>query len=122
MSNQIKGILHLKHDTVQVGEKFSKREFVIRTTEDMYQQYLSLQLTNDKCGLLDGIELGSDVVVSYNLRGREWTNPQGEVKYFNTIEAWRVEKVGSNEPKEYTAPPINNSIPTPSEEDDDLPL
>eukprot|EP01041_Mallomonas_annulata_P030605 gene30605-52780_t len=54
------------------------------------------QLTQDKCSLADGVNTNDQIEVSFNLRGREWTSPQGEVKYFNTLEAWRIDKMGSN--------------------------
>ena len=78
-------------ETVQVTDTFSKREFVV-TTNDMYPQDILIQMTQDKCSLLDNYKVGQDVTVSINLRGREWTSPQGEVKYFNTIEGWRIEE------------------------------
>ena len=61
----------------------------------MYPQDILFQAVQDKCGMLDGIQPGEQVEVSFNLRGREWTSPQGEVRYFNTLDAWRIEKVAS---------------------------
>lgn len=87
----IKGILKVKGETVRVSEKFSKREIVvIDNSNSAYPQPISLQLVNDKCSLVDNIAIGSEIDCSINLRGREWTSPQGEVKYFNTIECWKV--------------------------------
>lgn len=97
MSNQLTGKLIVKNDTQVVSEKFSKREFVIET-QDTYPQSIMFQLTQDKCALLDNAKVGDTLTVSYNLRGRGWTNPQGETKYFNTIEAWRIELSG-NQPQ-----------------------
>jgi hypothetical protein len=85
-------------DTQQVTEKFAKREFVVTDTANMYPQDILFQLTQDKCNMVDGVNTGDMIEVSFNLRGREWTSPQGEVKYFNTLEAWRVEKVGAAQP------------------------
>ena len=90
----IKGKLKVINPTVQVSEKFAKREFVVET-EETYPQPISIQLTQDKCSLLDLFKVGQDVEVSINLRGREWTSPQGDVKYFNTIEAWRINHLAS---------------------------
>jgi hypothetical protein len=90
---KINGTLKVANATQVISEKFSKREFVIETT-DQYPQLVMFQLTQDKCNLLDGIGVGSKLEVSWNLRGREWTSPAGEVKYFNTLEAWKIEKVG----------------------------
>jgi hypothetical protein len=64
----------------------------------MYPQDIIFQTTQDKCSLLDQFQANDNVEVSFNLRGREWTSPQGEVKYFNTIEAWRIEKQGQSQP------------------------
>lgn len=91
---KISGILKMKQDTVQVTEKFSKREFVLTENSSMYPQDILFQLTQDKCSLLDAFNVQDQIEVSFNLRGREWTSPQGEVRYFNTLDAWRVERMG----------------------------
>lgn len=91
---KLTGTVKVVNNTVQVSEKFSKREFVVTDTTSMYPQDISFQATQDKCSMLDAIQQNDQVEVSFNLRGREWTSPQGEVKYFNTLEAWRIEKVG----------------------------
>ena len=92
----VKGKLHLKGETQQISQKFAKRDFVIET-EDKYPQLVSLQLTQDKCPLLDDYEVGDAVDVDINIRGREWTSPKGEVKYFNTLEAWRLNRAQTEE-------------------------
>jgi hypothetical protein len=109
----------------EVSKSFSKREFVIETT-DQYPQLVTFQITQDKCALLDNIQIGSQVEVSFNLKGREWTSPAGEVKYFNTVEAWRVDKAGA--PKQAIAKGNieqnfeEEAIRGMQEEDDDLPF
>ena len=87
----VKGTIKTINDTQVVSDKFQKREFVV-TTDEMYPQHILIQATQDKCSLLDSFKVGSPVDVSINLRGREWTSPSGEVKYFNTIEAWKIEQ------------------------------
>jgi hypothetical protein len=89
-----KGTIKVANATQVISEKFSKREFVIETT-DQYPQLVMFQLTQDKCNLLDAFKVGNQLEVSFNLRGREWTNPQGETKYFNTLEAWKIEVLGA---------------------------
>lgn len=114
--------------TVKVSEKFSKREIVVTDTSSMYPQDILFQLTQDKCSLADKISVNDQVEVSFNLRGREWTSPQGEIRYFNTLEAWRLERIGGQ-----SAAPQDNfgGTPAPSapmtsftndSEDDDLPF
>jgi hypothetical protein len=95
----IKGKLKVINPKIVVSDKFSKREFVVET-EETYPQPILIQLTQDKCSLLDLFKVGQDVEVIINLKGREWNSPQGETKYFNTIEAWRINALAS--------------IPTPS--------
>lgn len=93
---KLQGTVKVVFPTVQVSEKFSKREIVVTDSSSMYPQDIMFQLTQDKCSLADGVNTNDQIEVSFNLRGREWTSPQGEVKYFNTLEAWRIDKVGSN--------------------------
>ena len=78
---------------------FRKREMVI-TTEDQYPQMILVEFIQDKCDLLDNYKVGEDVKVSINIRGREWINPEGEAKYFNSIQGWRIEKLQAETPAE----------------------
>ncbi len=91
----ITGTLKVKGQPQNVSKDssktFMKREFVITDNSSQYPQHISFQLTQDKCSLIDQYQIGSEIKVHFNLRGREWTNAQGEVKYFNSIEAWRIE-------------------------------
>jgi len=86
----IKGTVKAVFEAVQVSDKFRKREFVV-TTSEQYPQDILIQMTNDKCDLVNQIGAGQEVEVHYNLRGREWQSPQGEYKYFTTIEGWKID-------------------------------
>jgi hypothetical protein len=111
------GKLHIKFDTVQVSEKFAKRDFVVEVMENpLYPQHVLFQLTQDKTGLLDGHNVGDKIEVTFNLRGREWASPQGEVKYFNTLEAWRIQAVvgSANSPEDLSKRTV---LPTDKEWD-----
>jgi len=129
---KLSGTLKVKNDTVQVSEKFSKREFVLTDASSMYPQDIMFQLTQDKCSLIDAANVNDQIEVSFNLRGREWTSPAGEVKYFNTLEAWRIEKVGAGQPQggmpqggpsAMNLDPIqSNPASTAASDDDDLPF
>lgn len=88
----ITGKIKFIGDVQQVSDKFRKRDFVVTDDSSQYPQHISIQVTQDKVVLLDDCRVGDEVKVHFNLRGREWTDPKGEVKYFNTIEAWRIEK------------------------------
>lgn len=94
---KLTGTVKVVKESVQVSDSFVKREFVINDSSSMYPQDILFQSVQDNVSMLDGLKEGDSVEVSFNLRGREWTSPQGEVKYFNTLDAWRVEKVGGGE-------------------------
>nr|DAS12918.1 MAG TPA: Single-stranded DNA-binding protein fold, inter-subunit clamp, Paralogous.5A [Caudoviricetes sp.]DAW53069.1 MAG TPA: Single-stranded DNA-binding protein fold, inter-subunit clamp, Paralogous.5A [Caudoviricetes sp.] len=71
---------------------FEKRDLVI-TTIEQYPNDIIIQFTQQRCDLLDSLQVGQNVKVYINIRGREWTSPQGEIKYFNTIEGWKIEVI-----------------------------
>jgi len=88
---ELKGTLKVKGDTNEFGaNKFKKRLFVIETHSD-YPQKIEIELTQKHCELLDDIEVGDKVKLEYNIRGREWESPDGEIKYFNSLQAWKLE-------------------------------
>jgi len=90
---EVTGTLKAKFETTKVNDRFQKREFVLTTEANTpYPQHVSFQVTQDKCSTLDQFNPGDELRVQFNLRGREWNGPQG-IKYFNTLEAWRIEKV-----------------------------
>lgn len=76
-----------------VGQNgFQKRDLVI-TTDGQYPQDIIIQFAQGNCALLDNLQVGQMVKIHFNLQGREWTNPQGEVKYFNTVLGWKIELI-----------------------------
>ncbi len=102
---EVSGKIKLIDETKTYGAKgFRKREVVIVTSEQ-YPQSIMVEFIQDKCDLLNNFSVGQDVKISINLRGREWTNPQGEVKYFNSIQGWKIEGLG-NAP-DANIPPID---------------
>ncbi len=87
--SEVKGTIKEIKAIQVVSDKFKKREFVL-TTEDKYPQDVLFQLSQDNCDLANTFKAGDKVILAYNLRGREWVNPQGETKYFNTLEVWKM--------------------------------
>ena len=127
---EIKGTLKVIRDIQQVSANFQKREFVIETQEQ-YPQTIALELHGDKVDIIDAYGIGESVTVAINLRGREWINPQGEAKYFNTIVAWKIQRENSQpsnnattqtSPREYPQANQTNSFVDGTEEDSDLPF
>ena len=88
---ELQGKIKVINEVQEVTSSFKKREFVISTNEQ-YSQDILLEVTQDKCDLLNIFKVGDSVNVSINIRGREWVNPEGVAKYFNTIQVWRIVK------------------------------
>ena len=91
MGIETTGKLHTIYETKQVSERFTKREFVVEIADNTkYPQTVLFQLTGDRCNQLDGMNVGDQITVEFSLRGREWRSPQGDVKYFNSLDVWKV--------------------------------
>ncbi len=102
---EVQGKIKKIDETKEYGNNgFRKREVVV-TTEEQYPQHLAIEFVQDKTDLLNNYSVGQNVKISINLRGREWTNPQGEVKYFNSIQGWRIENL-QTEQGANGAPPV----------------
>ena len=84
--------------TQEVSEKFKKRELIVTYSENpTYPETLKFEATQDKVSILDGLNIGDQVEVHFNLRGREWTNKEGVISVFNTLGVWKVVKMGSGQ-------------------------
>ena len=135
---EVSGIVKRISDAQQISPSFKKREIVL-TTEEQYPQHLSIEFVQDKTDLLNNFQEGEKVTIGINLRGREWTSPQGEVKYFNSIQGWRIDKEQAAAPAPSAAAPASPGSPAASndgngsfqappsmapyeEDDDDLPF
>ncbi|OJW70270.1 MAG: hypothetical protein BGO68_01900 [Candidatus Amoebophilus sp. 36-38] len=107
-------------ESQQVSAGFKKRAFVVEYAENpQYLEYILFELIQDRCELLDTFQVGQEVEVSFNLKGRKWVNPEGETKYFNSLQAWRIESPSSNTTEQKPVPEVST---TPISEEDDLPF
>ena len=123
---EVQGKVKVLGETQTFGNNgFRKREIVV-TTEEQYPQHIMVEFIQDKCDLLNSFQVGQDVKISINLRGREWVNPQGETKYFNSIQGWRIENLQAAAPSApVPVPPADAFEPATDlkeEEHDDLPF
>ena len=124
---EVQGRIKMIGETQTFGSNgFRKREIVV-TTDEQYPQHIMVEFVQDKTDLLDSYKEGQQVKISINLRGREWVNPQGETKYFNSIQGWRIEALqpeasGENLPP---VPPMDAFEPAgdlKEDDHDDLPF
>ncbi len=124
---EVQGKVKMVGETQTFGNNgFRKREVVV-TTEEQYPQHIMVEFVQDKCDLLNNFQVGQDVKISINLRGREWVNPQGETKYFNSIQGWRIENLQPAAAPSGGAPmpPVDSFEPATDlkeEDHDDLPF
>ena len=124
---EVQGKIKVIGETATFGNNgFRKREVVV-TTEEQYPQHIMVEFVQDKCDLLNNHSLGQTVKISINLRGREWVNPQGETKYFNSIQGWRIENLQQENSAENMppVPPMEAFEPADNlkeEDHDDLPF
>ena len=123
---EVQGKIKVLGDVKTYGDNgFRKRELVV-ITEEQYPQHLLIEFIQDRCELLDSFKIGDNVKISINLRGREWENPEGEIKYFNSIHGWRIENNQSVEKDVIPSPDESSGFEENSGEEneveDDLPF
>ncbi len=125
---EVSGRVKMIDVTKEVGSGGFKKRDIVVTTDEQYPQYISVQFVQDKCELLNNYQVGDNVKIDINLRGREWTNNQGETVYFNTIQGWRIAKVqAENAPTPQQMQPTAAAAFPPAEnfkeeDHDDLPF
>lgn len=118
MAYELTGRIKLLQDPKTFESGFTKREMVVTVDEGKYPQDICLEFVQDKVALLDELQPGQEVTVSFDIRGREYNG-----RYFNNLQGWRIDLVGDqpvqNQQDQYDSPPY----PTPSElGDDDIPF
>lgn len=122
---EVQGKIKMIGETQTFGSNgFRKRELVV-TTEEQYPQHILIEFVQDKTDLLNNYQVGQGVKVNINLRGREWVNPQGETKYFNSVQGWRIENAGAtgeNMPPVAPAEAFEPATNLNEEDHDDLPF
>lgn len=120
---KVEGKIHAIGSTQKVSERFTKREFILEYIENpLYPQFLKFDLTQERVSQVDSFKVGDKVEVSFNLRGREWTNPEGVKVYFNTLEAWRINKMEAGAEAVPAGDPFYQVNEPGAEAADDLPF
>jgi hypothetical protein len=116
MGIEASGRIHKLFETKQVTERFRKREFVVELADNpRFPQFVLFQMTGDRCEGLDGFSEGDEVKLDFSLRGREWKSPKGEIRYFNSLDVWTVERADGSSRGTGGA---FDDVPPPSDQDD----
>jgi hypothetical protein len=118
MSYDLTGTVKLVQDARTISDKFTVREFVVTVDDGKYPQDIVLQFVNDKVGMLDNVQSGQEVTVSFDIRGREYNG-----RYFNNLNAWKIE-AGSKAAAGDSRPPVSDKdVPEDLEQyEDDIPF
>lgn len=99
MSYTLTGTIHRISDTVVVKDTFRKREFIVLIPDGQYPQHVKLQCSQDRCSLLDGLKPGDPIKVAFNVRGRLYTDKNGQETAFTNLEAWKIDRGASTVPE-----------------------
>lgn len=92
---EVKGKVHEVGATQQVTDSFKKRDLILAIAENpQFVEYVRFELTQDNTSKADNLNVGDEVEVAFNLRGRPWTNKDGVTTYFNSLVAWKINKLG----------------------------
>lgn len=132
---ELVGRIKVIFDTQNVSAKFRKRELVL-VTQERYPQQILIEFTQDRISLLDNVRPDDEVRVQIDIRGREWTSPRGDVKYFVSIQGWRIDPLqpvqdhgpGGGGAAMQDGPPAWHDVPPPDSPhgsdsgDDDIPF
>ena len=116
MAYDLTGKIKVILDPKTFGSGFTVREFVVTVEDGKYPQDICLQFVQDKVSLLDSVQTGQEVTVSFDIRGRESNG-----RYFNNLQAWRIQPT---EASNNDRPPVSDSdVPADFDEyEDDIPF
>lgn len=125
----VSGKIKVIGETKEYGKNGFQKRQVVLTTQEQYPQHLLIDFVQDKTQVLDKFSVGQSVKIGINLRGREWVAPDGEAKYFNSLNGWRIENLENSQEQAPPPPePGDNFEPADSgtdfseDDEDDLPF
>ncbi len=114
MAYELTGKVKLIQDPQTFNSGFTKREMVVTVEDGKYPQDINLEFVQDKVALLDSLQVGQEVTVSFDIRGREYNG-----RYYNNLQAWKVQSgAPANTTDQY---PEYDQTP-PAQFDDDVPF
>lgn len=85
MAYTLNGKVKLIQDAQTFASGFTKKEIVVTVEDGKYPQDINIEFLQDKVSLLDGLSVGQEVEVDFDLRGREYNG-----RYFNSLNGWKI--------------------------------
>ena len=86
MAFELKGKIKVLFDQQDFPSGFYKRDFVI-TTNEQYPQEIKFAALKERVEQLNGLGEGDEVLVKFDLRGREYNG-----NYYVDLNAWCIER------------------------------
>jgi single-strand DNA-binding protein len=118
MAYDLTGKVKLIQDAQTFGSGFTKREMVVTVEDGKYPQEINLEFVQDTVSLLDNVQVGQEVTVTFDIRGREYNG-----RYFNNLQGWKIQ-AGAAAPAADDKPPVSDKdVPADFDEyEDDIPF
>ena len=117
MAYELSGKIKLVQEPKTFNSGFTKREMVVIVEDGKYPQEINIEFVQDKVSLLDELQVGQEVTVTFDIRGREYNG-----RYFNNLNGWKIATSGDENPfpteRQSSAPPDI----APTDFDDDIPF
>jgi len=123
MAYDLTGKVKLIQDAQTFGSGFTKREVVVTVEDGKYPQEINIEFLQDKVSLLDALQVGQEVTISFDIRGREYNG-----RYFNNLVGWKIQAGEAAAPASAPAanekPPVTDKdVPADFDEyEDDIPF
>ena len=118
MAYELSGKVKLIQDLQTFNSGFTKREMVVIVEDGKYPQEINLEFVQDKVNLLNDLEIGQEVTVTFDIRGREYNG-----RYFNNLQGWKIQtETPAQQPAEQPPMYDNSNMPPAPDFDDDIPF
>ena len=111
------GKIKIIQEVKKFDSGFTKQEMVVVVEDGKYPQEINIEFVQDKVSLLDNLQIGQEVTVTFDIRGREYNG-----RYFNNLQGWKIVTLGDESTFAVENQPPVPQHPTPTDFDDDIPF
>lgn len=103
---------------------WKKQNFIIEFMDGNYPKKLSIQVWGDKTDMVNNLQPGQDLKVSFNIESREYNG-----RWYTDVKAWKIEAQGSSSNEnnnsnvpEFAEPNFEKDNNSSSDSENDLPF